>query len=85
MHGSGDLGDGWVGVMLSKQFQISESLAEEVEAVGEARPPRRVVMDQWFPVVLRRECSTEATLEQRTRRVVCVRLESDSPLAEEFR
>ena len=28
--------------MLSKRFQISESLAEECEAVGEARPPRRV-------------------------------------------
>ena len=42
MHGSGDLGDGWVEVMLSKQFQISESLAEECEAVGEVRPPRRV-------------------------------------------
>ena len=28
--------------MLSEQFQISESLAEECEAVGEARPPRRV-------------------------------------------
>ena len=28
--------------MLSKRFQISESLAEKREAVGEARPPRRV-------------------------------------------
>jgi len=53
--------------------------------VGEARSPHRVVMDQWFPMVLRRECSTEATLEQRARHVVCVRLESDSPLVEEFR
>ena len=39
---SGDLGDGWAEAMLSKRFQISESLAEECEAVGEARPPRRV-------------------------------------------
>ena len=28
--------------MLSKRFQISESLAEECESVGEASPPRRV-------------------------------------------
>ena len=38
----GDLGDGWAEVFLSKWFQISESLVEECEAVGEARPPRRV-------------------------------------------
>ena len=29
-------------LLLSERFQISESLAEECEAVGEARPPRRV-------------------------------------------
>ena len=29
--------------MLSEQSQVSESLAEECEAVGEARPPRKVV------------------------------------------
>ena len=29
-------------MLLSEQFQVSESLAEECEAVGEARPPRRV-------------------------------------------
>ena len=28
--------------MISERFQISESFAEECEAVGEARPPRRV-------------------------------------------
>ena len=39
---SGDLSDGWAEVMLSMWLQISESLAEECEAVGEARPPRRV-------------------------------------------
>ena len=39
---SGDLDDGWAEAMLSKRFQISESLAEECEAVGEPRPPRRV-------------------------------------------
>ena len=39
---SGDLGDGWTVVLLSEQCQVSESLAEECEAVGEARPPRRV-------------------------------------------
>ena len=39
---SGELSDGWTEVMLSMRHQISESLAEECEAVGEARPPRRV-------------------------------------------
>ena len=39
---SDDLGDGWAEAMLSKRFQISDSLAEECEAVGEARPPCRV-------------------------------------------
>ena len=39
---SGDLGDGWAEVLLSLQFQVSEFLADECEAVGEARPPRRV-------------------------------------------
>ena len=34
--------------MLSKQFQISESLAEECEAVGEAKPPRRVARTSIF-------------------------------------
>jgi hypothetical protein len=29
--------------LLSERFQLSESLAEECEAVGEARPPRKVV------------------------------------------
>ena len=39
---SGGLGDGWVEVVLSLRLQISESLAEECKAVGEARPTRRV-------------------------------------------
>jgi hypothetical protein len=38
----GGPGDGWAEVSLSKRFQISESLAEKREVVGEARPPRRV-------------------------------------------
>ena len=38
-------------VVLSKRFQISESLAEECEAVGEARPPRRVAGISEFSVV----------------------------------
>ena len=38
----GDYGDGWMEVSLSLRFQISESLAEQCEVVGEARPPRRV-------------------------------------------
>jgi hypothetical protein len=37
------LSDGWAEVMLPKWFQIFESLAEECEVVGEARPPRIVV------------------------------------------
>jgi len=36
----GDSGDGWTEVSLSLRFRIFESLAEECEAVGEARPPR---------------------------------------------
>ena len=47
----GDLGDGWAEVLLSKRFQISESLAEECEAVGEARPPRRVAGISEFSMV----------------------------------
>ena len=39
----GELNDGWAEAVLSLPLQISESLAEECEAVGEARPPRRVV------------------------------------------
>ena len=35
---SGELGDSWAEVVLSLRLQISESLAEECEAVGEARP-----------------------------------------------
>ena len=48
MHDSGDLGDGWAEVVLSKRFQIFESLTEECEAVGEARPPRRVAKISGF-------------------------------------
>jgi hypothetical protein len=40
----GVLGDGWPEVMLYLQFQISKYLVEEAEA----RPPCRVVRDQWF-------------------------------------
>ena len=44
---SGELGDGWAEVVLSLRLQISESLTEEYEAVGETRPhaewPRSVV------------------------------------------
>jgi hypothetical protein len=35
-------GNGWAAMLLPWWLQISESLAEECEAVGEARPPRRV-------------------------------------------
>ena len=44
----GDSGDDWTEVSLSSRFQISESLAEECEAVGEARPPRRVARISGF-------------------------------------
>ena len=40
----GELNDGWAEAVLSLPLQISESLADECEAVGEARPPRRVAM-----------------------------------------
>jgi hypothetical protein len=39
---SGDLGDGWAEEVLSLRSKISESLAEEYEAVDVARPPHRV-------------------------------------------
>jgi hypothetical protein len=35
--------DSWAEALLPQWLQISESLAEECEAVEEARPPRRVV------------------------------------------
>ena len=44
----GDYGDGWMEVSLSLRFQISESLAELCEVVGEARPPRRVARISGF-------------------------------------
>jgi hypothetical protein len=65
---SGDLGFIWAEVGLSEQSQVYESLAEECEAVGEARPPRRVCgQARWFSLVLRWECFAEALLEQRDR------------------
>jgi len=39
---SGELGDDWAEVVLSLRLQISDSLAEECEAMGEVWPPRRV-------------------------------------------
>ena len=58
--------------MLSERFQISESLAEDYEAVEEARPPMQSGQDQCFSSVLRWECSVDALLEQGGRRS-CVR------------
>jgi hypothetical protein len=40
---SGVLGDDWAEEVLSLWSKISESLAEECEALDVARPPRRVV------------------------------------------
>ena len=79
---SGDLGDGWAEAMLSKRFQISESLVEECEAVGEARPPRRVAEISDF------QWCRDGNLCWRNARaggstIVGVRLEGDSPVVEE--
>ena len=59
-------------LLLSERFQLSESLAEECEAVGEARPPRRVAR---ISVFLRR-CDGSVLLKHHwSRRInnhVCV-------------
>ena len=44
----GNSGDGWTDVSLSLRFHISESLVKECEAVGEARPLRRVARISGF-------------------------------------
>jgi hypothetical protein len=49
----GHLGEGWAEETLSLRIQIPESLAEECEAVGEARPPRRVAKISGFSFVPR--------------------------------
>ena len=70
--------------MLSKRFQISKSLAEECEAVGEARPPRRVARISGF-----HWCRDGSFLLSqhwsRGSMIVGVRLEGDSPVLEGFR
>jgi hypothetical protein len=63
----GDLGDDRVDAMLSYQLQISESLAEECEAVDEARPPRSG-QDRWFALVSQREFTANSLLKQEGRR-----------------
>ena len=75
---SGDLGDGWAEVLLSEQSQVSESLAEECEAVGEARPPRRVArIGGFIGAASGVFCRSNARAEGST--IVCVRLDGDSP------
>jgi len=75
---SGDLDDGWAEVLLSEQSQVSESLAEECEAVGEARPPRRVArIGGFIGAATGVFCRSNAGVEGST--IVCVRLDGDSP------
>ena len=69
--------------MLSERYQISESLVEECEAVGEARPPRRVARISVF----HRRCDGSVLLKHHWSRGVddrLWRLEGDSPMVEEF-
>ena len=74
---SGDLGDGWAEVLLSEQSQVSESLAEECEAVGEARPPCRVArIGGFIGAATGVFCRSNARAEGST--IVCVRLENSS-------
>ena len=64
-------------------FHISKSLAEECETVGEVRPPRRVARISGF----HRRCDVSVFLKLHWNRgstIVCVRLEGDSPMVEEF-
>jgi hypothetical protein len=53
--------------VLSKQFQISESLAE-LRGVGRGEPPTQSGQDQWFSLAARWEFSSDAKLERRDRR-----------------
>ena len=67
-------------LVLSERSQLSESLAEECKAVGEARPPRRVARISVF----HRRCDESVLLWQtRGTTIVGVRLEGDSPVVEE--
>jgi hypothetical protein len=75
---SGDLSDGWAEALLSEQFQVSGSLTEECEAVGEARPPLKVA---WFGVFIGAAmgvfCWSNVRAEGST--IMCVQLVGDSP------
>jgi hypothetical protein len=76
---SGDLGFSWAEVWLSEQSQVYESLAEECEAVGEARPPRRVCgQARWFffGTSMRVFCRSIVGAEGST--IMCERLAGDS-------
>ena len=75
---SGDLGDGWAEVLLSEQSQVSESLAEKCETVGEARLPRRVArIGGFIGAATGVFCRSNTGAEGST--IVCVRLDGDSP------
>jgi hypothetical protein len=77
------LGVDWAEAVLSYRLQISKSLAEYCEAVGEARPPRSVA---------RISGCIGAKTGAFCRRLVgvgepaalCVRLENEGPMVEEF-
>jgi hypothetical protein len=62
-----DLGADWAEAVLSYRLQISESLAKDCEAVGEARPPRSVAEISGC-IGARRELSVDAWLEQGNQR-----------------
>jgi hypothetical protein len=61
-----------------KSFHMYKSLAEECEAVEEARPPQSG-QNQCLSTVLRQEGYAGATLKQGDRRP-CVRLKGGSPI-----
>jgi hypothetical protein len=63
--------------MPSEQFQVSESLTEECEAVDEARPQRRVVrIGGFIAVVTKVFCQNNIGVEGSM--TVCVQLVGDS-------
>jgi hypothetical protein len=79
----GDLGDGGVEEMLSLWRLLPESLAES-EAMGEARPPRRVAWISVRPWCYD-ECVCLRFYGSEGSTAVHVQFEVDSPMVEEIR
>lgn len=81
---SGVLGNGWAEVILAKQFQISEFLVEECEAVGRRGPHAKCPRSVFFKGVVTRvfDCCYAGAGGSL---IVSVRLEVVIPMVEEFR